>query len=69
MQSLKRVFAIDIEACPKSGGKLRIIACIEDPLLIAQALVAALSGPYYSFGHKLSSLSPRIRKARRQRIS
>jgi len=28
MQRLKRVFAIDIEACPECGGKLRVIACI-----------------------------------------
>ena len=25
-QRLKRVFAIDIETCPKCGGKLRVIA-------------------------------------------
>ena len=37
-QRLKRVFAIDIEACPECGGKLRVIACIEDPLLIRQIL-------------------------------
>jgi hypothetical protein len=34
MQRLKRVFAIDIETCPKCGGKLRVIACIEDPNVI-----------------------------------
>jgi len=32
------VFAIDIESCPQCGGKLRIIACIEDPPLIAKIL-------------------------------
>ena len=37
-QRLKRVFAIDIQACPKCGGKLRVIACIEDPQLIAKIL-------------------------------
>jgi hypothetical protein len=37
-QRLKRVFAIDIEACPECGGKLRVIACIEDPQLIAKIL-------------------------------
>ena len=31
MQRLNRVFAIDIASCPKCGGKLRLIACIEDP--------------------------------------
>jgi len=38
MQRLKRVFAIDIETCPECGGKLRVIACIEDPPLIAKIL-------------------------------
>jgi len=38
MQRLKRVFAIDIETCPECGGRLRVIACIEDPSLIRQIL-------------------------------
>jgi hypothetical protein len=38
MQRLKRVFAIDIETCPECGGRLRVIACIEDPPLIAKIL-------------------------------
>ena len=38
MQRLKRVFAIDIETCPDCGGKLRVIASIEDPPLIAKIL-------------------------------
>lgn len=38
MQRLKRVFAIDIETCPDCGGKLRVIACIEDSSLIEQIL-------------------------------
>jgi hypothetical protein len=38
MQALKRVFAIDIESCPVCGGTLRVIACIEDPPLIAKIL-------------------------------
>jgi len=37
-QRLKRVFAIDIESCPECGGKLRVIACIEEPWLIRQIL-------------------------------
>jgi hypothetical protein len=37
-QRLKRVFQIDIETCPECGGKLRVIACIEDPSLIRQIL-------------------------------
>ena len=38
MQRLKRVFAIDIETCPKCGGKLRVIARIENPDVIATIL-------------------------------
>jgi len=38
MQRLKRVFAIDIQTCPVCGGKLRVIACIEDPPLIRMIL-------------------------------
>ena len=38
MQRLKRVFAIDIETCPDCGGKLQVIACIEEPWLIAKIL-------------------------------
>ena len=38
MQRLKRVFAIDIETHPKCGGKLRVIACIENPDVIATIL-------------------------------
>jgi hypothetical protein len=38
MQRLKRVFTIDIETCPQCGGKLRVIACIEDPQLIRKIL-------------------------------
>jgi len=37
-QRLKRVFAIDIAACPHCGGTLRVIACIEEPALIARIL-------------------------------
>ena len=37
-QLLKRVFAIDIETCPDCGGKLRVIACVEEPALNAKIL-------------------------------
>ena len=33
-QRLMRVFGIDIKTCPACGGALRIIACIEDPVVI-----------------------------------
>ena len=37
-QRLKRVFTIDIERCPDCGGKLRVIACVEEPWLIRKIL-------------------------------
>ena len=33
-QRLKRVFRIDIETCRECGGAVRILACIEDPVVI-----------------------------------
>jgi hypothetical protein len=33
-QRIKRVFNIDIETCQACGGAVRIIACIEDPVVI-----------------------------------
>ena len=35
---LKRVFDIDIEHCPNCGGRLKIIAAIEDPQVIVKIL-------------------------------
>ena len=35
---LKRVFDIDIEHCPQCGGKLKIIAAIEEPAVIERIL-------------------------------
>ena len=35
---LKRVFAIDIEVCRRCGGKLKVIASIEDPPVIERIL-------------------------------
>ena len=37
-QRLKRVFAIDIEKCDKCGGKVKVIATIEDPEVIEKIL-------------------------------
>ena len=37
-QRLKRVFHIDIETCRECAGALRIIACIEDPVVIKKIL-------------------------------
>ncbi|MCB1661475.1 MAG: hypothetical protein KDI20_02650 [Pseudomonadales bacterium] len=38
MQRLKRVFNIDIETCERCGGKVKVIASIEDPDVIAHIL-------------------------------
>ena len=38
MQRLKRVFNIDIEVCEHCGGKVKVIASIEDPKVIEQIL-------------------------------
>jgi hypothetical protein len=37
-QCLKRVFGIDIEACPACGGAVRIIGCIGDADVIEKIL-------------------------------
>jgi hypothetical protein len=37
-QRLQRVFAIDIEVCRGCGGRLRVIASIEDPEVIERIL-------------------------------
>jgi len=37
-QRLKRVFHIDIETCNRCGGHVKIIACIEDPVVIEKIL-------------------------------
>jgi hypothetical protein len=33
-QRLRRVFAIDIEKCERRGGRVKIVASIEDPAVI-----------------------------------
>ena len=37
-QRLKRVFHIDIDTCEHCGGPIKIIASIEDPVLIRHIL-------------------------------
>lgn len=37
-QRLKRVFNIDIETCRECGGAMKVIACIEDPVVIQRIL-------------------------------
>ncbi len=38
VQRLKRVFNIDIETCSQCGGAVKVIACIEEPVLIKKIL-------------------------------
>lgn len=55
-QRLKRVFAIDIEKCEKCGGKLKVIASIEDPDVIDKILkhlgLDQASGPHSSLHNR-----------------
>jgi hypothetical protein len=37
-QRLKRVFKIDIKTCRHCGGAVKVIASIEDPMVIKQIL-------------------------------
>ena len=39
-QRLKRVFVLDIEKCVLCGGRMRVIACIEDSEVIRRILKA-----------------------------
>ena len=43
MQRLKRVFNIDIETCERCAGRVKIVACIEDPAVI-ERILAHLKG-------------------------
>ena len=42
---MRRAFAIDVLACLRCGGRLRVIATVEDPLAVRQILAAAPPGP------------------------
>jgi len=35
---VKRVYGIDIESCRACGGAVRVMACIEDPMVIEKLL-------------------------------
>ena len=38
LHRLKRVFGVEIQSCARCGGKLKIIASIEEPAVIAKIL-------------------------------
>jgi hypothetical protein len=37
---MRRAFAVDVLACPRCGGRLRVIATVEDPVAVRQILAA-----------------------------
>jgi hypothetical protein len=37
---MRRAFTIDVLACPNCGGRVRVIALVEDPLAVRQILAA-----------------------------
>ncbi len=57
-QRLKRVFAIDFARCRRCGGRLKVIARIEDPALI-QRILAHLEQPAEHEPPR-SALGPRV---------
>ena len=50
---LKRVFGIEIEHCAHCGGKLAIIASIEEPAVIAKILAHLEKTPADQFQREL----------------
>jgi hypothetical protein len=38
---MRRVFDLDVLACPRCGGRVRVIATVQDPLAV-QAILAHL---------------------------
>jgi uncharacterized protein YbaR (Trm112 family) len=41
---MRRAFGLDVLACPRCGGRLRVLATVEDPVVIRQIL-ASLGPP------------------------
>jgi hypothetical protein len=35
---MRRVFDLDVLACPRCGGRLRLIATVEDPAVVSKIL-------------------------------
>jgi hypothetical protein len=38
MELLQRVFAVDVLVCPNCGGRMRVIATIDDPRVVRRIL-------------------------------
>ena len=52
---LKRVFDIDVERCPRCGGRLKIIAAVVDPQLIVQILTHGKAPEYAPMDHSAAT--------------
>jgi hypothetical protein len=37
---MRRAFALDVLACPRCGGRLRVMATVADPVAVRQILAA-----------------------------
>ena len=37
---MRRAFAIDVFACPRCGGRLRMVGPVEDPVAVREVLAA-----------------------------
>ena len=66
-QPLKRVFAIDIEQCERCGGKVRIIASIQQPEVIEKILRHLESKP--GLGSQCLARGPPTRVRRAVRLT
>jgi len=45
---MRRAFDIDVLACPRCGGRLRLIATVEDPEAIRAILAAVATGAEFA---------------------
>ena len=52
---LKRAFELDIEQCPRWGGRLKIIAAVVDPQLIVQILTHGKAPEYAPMDHSAAT--------------
>ena len=57
-ERLKRVFKIDVSVCSRGGGAVKIIACIEDPLVVKKILAHLDTQSTTPVGHLVKSRAP-----------
>ncbi len=61
-QRLKRVFRLEMETCEHCGGRVKVIASIEDPAVIGRILAHLEHRVAGSAGHPLDGITaPRAR--------